>query len=100
MSVTDTQENTVAADSTGKASGYTASKYLRDPNANDLVRIEQADQAYWSDIASVNVGLANIRSNPWYTAPIVTTLSKGTTLYVVATVDNWSEVRNDEGTIK
>ncbi len=100
VSVTDTQENTVAADSTGKASGYTASKYLRDPNANDLVRIEQADQAYWSDIASVNVGLANIRSNPWYTAPIVTTLSKGTTLYVVATVDNWSEVRNDEGTIK
>ena len=94
MSVTDTQENTVAADSTGKASGYTASKYLRDPNA------KQADQAYWSDIASVNVGLAHIRSNPWYTAPIVTTLSKGTTLYVVATVDNWSEVRNDEGTIK
>lgn len=100
IEVTDIQENVVSADTTGKASGYTASKYLRDPNANDLVRVEQADQAYWSDVASVNVGLANIRSNPWYTAPIVTTLPKGTSLYVVATVDNWSEVRNDEGTIK
>jgi hypothetical protein len=86
--VTDTHENTVAADTTGKADGYTASKYLRDPNANDLVTIEQADHAYWSDIAHVNVRYANLRSNPWYTAPIVTT------------VDNWSQVRNDEGTLR
>ena len=98
--VTDTHENTVEADTTGKASGYTAGKYLRDPNANDLVRIEQADQAYWSDIAHVGVRYANVRANPWYTAPIVTTLSKGYTLYVVATVDNWSQVRNDEGTVE
>lgn len=76
MNVTDAQENIVEADTAGKASGYTASKYLRDPNANDLVRIEQADQAYWSDLAHVNVRLANVRSNPWYTAPIVTTLGK------------------------
>ncbi len=98
--VTDTHENTVAADTTGKADGYTASKYLRDPNANDLVAIEQADHAYWSDIAHVNVRYANLRSNPWYTAPIVTTLSKSVSLYVIATVDNWSEVRNDEGTLR
>jgi SH3-like domain-containing protein len=98
--VTDTHENIVEADTTGKADGYTASKYLRDPNVNDLVNIEQADQAYWSDIVHINVGMVNLRSHPWYTAPIVTTLSKGVSLYVVATVDNWSQVRNDEGTLR
>lgn len=77
-----------------------ASQYLRTPNTNDLVRIEQADHAYWSDIAHVGVHYANIRSNPWYTAPIVTTLGEGYPLYVIATVDNWSEVRNDEGTVR
>lgn len=95
--VTDTQENTVAPTSTGKASGYTAAKFLRNPNASDLVRIEQADQAYWSDIARVKVAYkVNVRSHPWYTASIVTTLGNDTPLYVVSTVDNWSEVRNDE----
>ncbi len=98
--VTDTHENIVESDTTGRASGYTASKYLRDPNTTDLVRIEQADHAYWSDIAHVNVRHANVRANPNYTAAIVTTLSKGVSLYVVATVDNWSEVRNDEGTLR
>ncbi len=99
--VTDIQENTVATTSTGKASGYTAGKYLRDPHASDLVRIEQADQAYWSDIARVNVEYkVNVRSHPWYTASIVATLGNDTPLYIVSTVDNWSEVRNDAGTIR
>ena len=100
LSVTDAQENTITAKSEGKADGYTASKYLRDPDVSDLVRIEQADHAYWSDLAHVMVRYANIRSNPWYTAPIVTTLGKGYSLYVVTTVDNWSEVRNDEGSVR
>ena len=99
--VTDSQENTISSDSSNQASGYTAAKYLRNPNASDLVRIEQADQAYWSDIARVKVDyLVNVRLHPWYTAPIVTTLGNNTPLYVVSTVDNWSEVRNDEGTIR
>jgi Bacterial SH3 domain len=99
--VTDAQENTVWADTTGQASGYTAGKYLRDPDASDLVRIEQADQAYWSDIAHVKVThMVNVRSHPWYTASIVTTLDNGTPLYIVSTVDNWSLIRNDEGTIR
>jgi hypothetical protein len=98
--VTDTYENTIVADTRGKASGYTAGKYLRDPNASDLVRIRQADQAYWSDIAHVNVAyMVNVRSHPWHTASIVTTLSNKTPLYIVSTVDNWSEVKNDDDTI-
>ena len=44
--------------------------------------------------------MVNVRLHPWYTAPIVTTLGNNTPLYVVSTVDNWSEVRNDEGTIR
>ena len=95
--VSDVQENTVATSSTGKASGYTAAKYLRNPNASDLVLIEQADQAYWSDIARVKVAYkVNVRSHPWYTASIVATLGNDTPLYVISTVDNWSEIRNDE----
>lgn len=100
LTVTDANANTVEADTTGKADGYTASQYLRTPNTNDLVRIEQADHAYWSDVTRVGVRYANIRSNPWYTAPIVATLGKGYALYVIATVDNWSEVRNDAGTVR
>jgi hypothetical protein len=100
IEVTDTHENIVEADTTGKAHGYTAGKYLRDPNTDDLVRIEQADHAYWSDITHINLGRVNVRANPWYTAPIVITLSKNDSLYVIATVDNWSEVRNDSGSIR
>ncbi len=100
VEVTDAHENIVEADTTGKAKGYTAGKYLREPNVNDLVRIEQADHAYWSDITTVNVRYANLRAHPWYTASIVTTIGKGYTLYVVATVDNWSEVRNDSGSVR
>lgn len=100
VEVTDAHENIVEADTTGKANGYTAGKYLREPNANDLVRIEQADHAYWSDITTVNVRYANLRAHPWYTASIVTTVGKGYSLYVVATVDNWSEVRNDSGSVR
>lgn len=98
--VTDVQENTVKADTKGKATGYIASKYLRAPNATDLVRIEQADHAYWSDIAQVQVAhLVNLRAHPWYGASIVAVLTNSTPLYVIATVDNWSEVRNDAGTL-
>lgn len=42
----------------------------------------------------------NVRSNPWYTAPIVATLENLTPIYIVSTVDNWSEVRNESGTIR
>ena len=99
--VTDIQENKITTYTGGKASGYTAGKYLRDPNNSDLVRVEQADQAYWSDIAHVNVEYkVNVRSHPWYTASIVTTLGTDTPLYIISTVDNWSEVRNDEGSIR
>ncbi len=100
VSVTDTRENTITADTTAKADGYIATRFLRDPNTSDLVRIEQADQQFWSDIAHVNVDhTVNVRSHPWYTAPIVTVLGNNTPLYVVSTVDNWSEVINDDRTL-
>jgi hypothetical protein len=100
VSVTDTIENTVTADTTGKADGYIATRFLRDPNSSDLVRVEQADQQFWSDIAHVNVDhTVNVRSHPWYTAPIVTVLENGAPLYVVSTVDNWSEIINDDRTL-
>lgn len=99
--VTDVQENTVKADTKWKSTGYIASKYLRAPNATDLVRIEQADHAYWSDIAQVQVAhLVNLRAHPWYGASIVAVLTNTTPLYVISTVDNWSEVRNDAGTLR
>jgi hypothetical protein len=100
VQVTDTRENTVGADTTGKASGYMASKYLRTPTSSDLVRIGQADQAYWSDVSHVNVAhLVNVRLHPWYGAPIVNVLSNKTNLYVISTVDNWSEVISDDRSI-
>jgi len=100
VSVTDTRENTIEADTTGKASGYIASRYLRNPNSDDLVRLGQADQAYWSDVAHVNVAyLVNVRSHPWYGASIVAVLGNQTPLYIVSTVDNWSEVKNDDDSI-
>jgi hypothetical protein len=100
VSVTDTIENTVTADITGQADGYIATRFLRDPNSSDLVRIEQADQQFWSDIAHVNVDhTVNVRLHPWYTAPIVTVLRNNVPLYVVSTVDNWSEVISDDRTL-
>jgi hypothetical protein len=100
LEVTNTYENTVEANTEGKASGYTASRLLRDPNASDLVTIEQADHAYWSDIAYTRVEkYVNIRSNPNYQAPIVTTLGNNYPLFIISTVDNWSLVRNDSGSI-
>lgn len=95
--VTDTGSNTVITNTGGKASGYIASKYLRKPTASDLVRISQADQAYWSDIAHVNVAhLVNVREHPWYGSKIKFVLSNQTALYVISTVDNWSEVLSDD----
>lgn len=98
--VSDAHENTVTAYTGGKASGYVASRYLRTPNTSDLVRIGQADPAYWSDVVHVNVAhLVNVRANPWYGAKVVTVLSDKTNLYVISTVDNWSEVISEDKTI-
>ncbi|MFZ2255266.1 MAG: hypothetical protein WAW59_05540 [Patescibacteria group bacterium] len=100
VSVTDTGANLVEADTTGKADGYIATKYLRNPNTSDLVRIEQADQQFWSDIARVNVEHSvNVRAHPWYGAKILFVLTNATPLYVVSTVDNWSEVISDDRTL-
>ena len=100
ISVTDRVSNTVLPHTIGKAKGYIAAKYLRPPNASDLVRIKQADQAYWSDIAHVRVAhLVNVRAHPWYGARILATLTDTTPLYIVSTVDNWSEVISDDRSI-
>ncbi len=97
VSAPDQRSNEVLSDTTGKATGYIASGYLRDPNASDLVRIEQADQAYWSDIAHVQVAhLVNVRAHPWYGSRVLATLSDQTDLYIVSTIDNWSEVISDD----
>jgi hypothetical protein len=42
----------------------------------------------------------NVRSEANYKAPIVTTLGKNYPLFIISTVDNWSLVRNDNGTIR
>lgn len=100
VSVTDTGSNTVEADTTGKADGYIATRLLRDPNPSDLVRIKQADQQFWSDIARVNVDhRVNVRAHPWYGAKILFVLENNVPLYVVSTVDNWSEVISDDRTL-
>lgn len=101
LNVNDDKENIIQTNTGGKAKGYMARKYLRKPNTTDLVRISQADHAYWSDIAHVRVShLVNLRANPWFGAKILMTLTNETRLFVISTVDNWSEVRNDEGTIR
>lgn len=101
MNVVDARENTISASTGGKATGYIATHYLRDPNSSDLVRVGQADQAYWSDVAHVNVAhLVNVRAHPWYGSKILHVLSDKTPLYVVSTVDNWSEVMSDDGMIR
>lgn len=100
ISVTDTGANLVEADTSSKADGYVATKYLRDANTSDLVRLEQADQQFWSDIARVNVDHSvNVRAHPWYGAQILFVLSDATPVYVVSTVDNWSEIINDDRTL-
>ncbi len=100
VSVTDTLANLIEADTTGKADGYVATKYLRNPNTSDLVRLEQADQQFWSDIARVNVEHSvNVRAHPWYGSKILFVLTNATPLYVVSTVDNWSEVISDDRTL-
>lgn len=100
VEVTDTGSNTVIAGTGGKAFGYIASKFLRLPNKSDLVRIGQADQAYWSDLVHTNVAhLVNVREHPWYGSKIKFVLSNKTNLYVVSTVDNWSEVISDDRVI-
>lgn len=99
--VTDTQENTVVAQTGSRARGYTVRRWLRDPNPSDLVRIGQADQAYWSDIAHVNVAhTVNVREHPWYGSKILFVVTNKTPLYIVSTVDNWSEVMNDDRTLR
>jgi hypothetical protein len=99
--VTDTQENTVVAQTGSQARGYTVRRWLRDPNPSDLVRIGQADQAYWSDIAHVNVAhTVNVREHPWYGSKILFVVTNKTPLYIVSTVDNWSEVMNDDRTLR
>jgi hypothetical protein len=100
IEVIDSTENTIAINTEGRADGYIRSRYLRDPNPSDLVRIGQADQAYWSDSAHVNVAhLVNVRANPWYKAKIVKSLKNGTKLYVISTVDDWSEVITDDRSV-
>ena len=100
VSVTDTLTNLIEADTTGKADGYVATKYLRNPNPSDLVRLEQADQQFWSDIARVNVAHSvNVRAHPWYGAKILFVLKNATPLYDVSTVDKWSEVLSDDRTL-
>lgn len=98
--VTDTRENTLDIDTTHGNSGYTATRYLRDATPSDLVKIWQADIAYWSDITHTRVAhLVNIRLHPWYGSPIVRTVSHDVPLYRIATVDNWSEVESMDGQI-
>lgn len=100
ISVTDPISNIVAADTVWKAKWYIATKYLRNPNPSDLVRIEQADQQFWSDLARVNVDHSvNVRAHPWYGSKILFVLTDSTPLYVVSTIDNWSEVISDDRTL-
>ncbi len=101
LDLLDDKENLIIADTTGKANGYMVGKYLRDANPSDLVRIRQADNAYWSDVAHINAErYLNVRAHPWPTAPIVVTLGRDTVLYVVSTVDDWSEVISDDRSIR
>jgi hypothetical protein len=98
--VTDVRENTVSIDTSNGTTGFVGTKFLRNATPSDLVKIGQADIAYWTDLVHTNVAhLVNIRNNPWYTAPIVTTVSSNVNLYRVATVDNWSQVQSIDGSI-
>lgn len=101
MVVTDARENTIDIDTSTGTTGYVGTRFLRNATPSDLVKIGQADIAYWSDIVHTNVDhLVNIRSNPWYTAPIVQTVQSNVPMYRVATVDNWSQVQSIDGTLQ
>jgi hypothetical protein len=98
--VTDSRENTIDIDTSTGTSGYAGTRYLRDATPSDLVKIGQADIAYWTDVVHTNVShMVNIRISPWYGSSIITTISRDIILYRVATVDNWSEVESVDGTI-
>lgn len=99
--VSDMRENTISIDTATGTAWYVGTKWLRNATPSDLVKIGQADIAYWTDIVHTNVVYrVNIRSNPWYTASIVATVGKDVQLYRVATIDNWSQVQTIDGTIK
>ena len=98
--VTDSRENTIDINTASGTSGYAGTRYLRDATPSDLVKIGQADIAYWTDLVHTNVShMVNIRTSPWYGSSIITTVSRDIAFYRVATVDNWSEVESVDGTI-
>ncbi len=95
VEVENTWTNNVEANVEKGSEGYIATRFLRDPNPSDLVRIFQADSAYWSDIAEVKVAhKVNVRSNPWYGAKVVDVFVNKTPVYVISEVNNWSEIRS------
>lgn len=92
--------NEVVIDTDKGVEGSIVTRWLRDPNPSDLVRIFQADSAYWSDIARVKVAhLVNVRAHPWYGAKIVHVLPNAAPVSVISTVDNWSEIRTDDASV-
>lgn len=98
--VTDSRENTIDIDTSSGTSGYAGTRYLRDATPSDLVKIGQADIAYWTDLVHTNVAhMVNIRVSPWYGSSIITTVSRDVVFYRIATVDNWSEVESVDGQI-
>ncbi len=99
--VTDARENTVSIDTSKGTTGYVGTRFLRNATPSDLVKIGQADIAYWTDIVHTNVAhLVNIRSHPWYQSSILYTVGSDVDLYRIATVDNWSQVQSIDGTVK
>ncbi len=98
--VTDTRQNTIDIDTASGTSGYAGTRYLRDATPSDLVKIGQADIAYWTDLVHTSVAhMVNVRVSPWYGSSIITTVSRDVVFYRVATVDNWSEVESVDGRI-
>lgn len=99
--VSNDGENTIDIDTSSGTSGYVWTRYLRDATPSDLVKIGQADIAYWTDIVHTNVAhRVNVRVSPWYGSSIVATVSWDVEFYRVATVDNWSQVESIDGTIR
>ncbi len=78
--------------------GFIWTKYLREPNVTDLVRIKKADQAYWSDIGHAQVASkVNVRVEPWYGSRILAVFDKQTSLYILDEINGWMEVLTDSG---
>lgn len=74
--VTDSRENTIDINTASGTSGYAGTRYFRDATPSDLVKIGQADIAYWTDLVHTNVShRVNIRTSPWYGSSIITTVS-------------------------